>query len=280
MTPLLRSLLFVPGTNPDRFAKAIASGADGVVFDLEDGVDPSKKAEARATILAFLSEAPKTTAGLFVRVNASDSPWYAKDIETFGKLRSVRGIVLPKAEVPTHVAATARATATGWVIPTLETARGVLNAGAVVSAAGLVPVVLFGAEGLTAQLGIPRTIVGDELTFARSQVVFAATAVGADAIDTVLVDVTGFDNLRRDSARARALGFKGKMAIHPGQIPVIHEMFSPSPKERAQAQQIVEAFEKAQAQGEAVIRLGDKLIDMSMVVRAKRLLALKTGDNK
>jgi citrate lyase subunit beta/citryl-CoA lyase len=278
MTPLLRSLLFVPGTFPDRFAKAIASGADGVVFDLEDSVDPSKKAEARATVLAFLSDPPTTAAALFVRVNTSDSPWYAQDLETFGKLRSVRGIVLPKAEVPTHVAATARATATGWVIPILETARGVLNAGAVVSAAGLVPVVLFGAEDLTAQIGIPRTITGDELAFARSQVVLAATSVGADAIDAVLIDVTGYDDLRRDSIRARAMGFKGKMAIHPGQIPVIHEVFSPSPTDRARAQQIVDAFEKAQAQGEAVIRLGDKMIDMPVVVRAKRLLAQITNN--
>lgn len=273
MTPLLRSLLFVPGTRPDRFEKAIASGADGIVFDLEDGVDPGKKADARAAVLAFLSAPPKVSAALFVRVNASDSPWYAEDLTSFGKLRSIRGIVLPKAEVPAHVAATARATSTGWVVPMLETARGVLNAGAVVSAAGLVPAVLFGAEDLTAQIGIPRSISGDELVFARSQVVLAATSVGADAIDAVLIDITGFDDLRRDSIRARALGFRGKMAIHPGQIPVIHEIFSPSTPERAQAQRIVDAFDKAQAQGEAVIRLDDKMIDMPIVVRAKRLLA-------
>ena len=263
---------------PERFPKAIASGADGIVFDLEDGVDPGRKAEARATVLAFLSQTPKPSGTLFVRVNSTDSPWYAQDLETFGKLQSIRGIVLPKAEVPAHVAATARATSNGWVIPILETARGVLNAGAVVSAAGLVPAVLFGAEDLTAQIGIPRSVSGDELLFARSQVVLAATSAGADAIDAVLINVTAFDDLRRDSLRARALGFKGKMAIHPGQIPVIHEVFTPSPNERASAQRIVDAFQKAQAQGEAVIRLDDRMIDMPVVVRAMRLLALKTTD--
>jgi citrate lyase beta subunit len=102
----------------------------------------------------------------------------------------------------------------------------------------------------------------------------AATSVGADAIDAVLIDITALDDLRRDALRARALGFRGKMAIHPSQIPVIHEVFSPSPAERAQAQRIVNAFEQAQAQGEGVIRLDDRMIDMPVVLRAKRLLAL------
>jgi citrate lyase beta subunit len=90
----------------------------------------------------------------------------------------------------------------------------------------------------------------------------------------VLIDIAAPDDLRRDALRARALGFRGKMAIHPCQIPVIHEVFMPSPAERARAQRIVEAFEQAQALGEAVIRLDDRMIDMPVVVRAKRLLAL------
>ena len=274
MTPLLRSILFVPGTRPDRFASALASGADAIVFDLEDSVDRSKKAEARTAVSAFLSQPPPTTAALLVRVNSCDSVWHSEDVETFGRLESVQGIVLPKAEMPAQVAAVAQGLAAGRVIPLIETARGVLNAAEIAAADDSIRALLFGAEDLTAQIGIPRTIDGDELVFARSQVVLAATSVGADAIDAVLINITALDDLRRDGLRARALGFRGKMAIHPSQIPVIHEVFSPSPAERAHAQRIVDAFDRAQSTGEAVIRLDDRMIDMPVVVRAKRLLAL------
>jgi citrate lyase subunit beta/citryl-CoA lyase len=90
----------------------------------------------------------------------------------------------------------------------------------------------------------------------------------------VFINITAVDDLRRDAERARRLGFRGKMAIHPGQIPVIHEVFTASAEERAQAQRIVDAFERAQAAGEAVIRLDDRMIDMPVVMRAKRLLAM------
>lgn len=274
MRQLLRSLLFVPGTRPDRFVGALASGADAVIFDLEDSVDPSKKAEARTAVNAFLSQPPLTSAALFVRVNSFDSIWHSEDLDSFARLQSIQGIVLPKAEMPAQVAAVAQGLGAGRVIPLIETARGVLNAPGIAAAEGAFPALLFGAEDLTAQIGIPRTIDGDELVFARSQVVLAATSVGADAIDAVLIDITALDDLRRDALRARALGFRGKMAIHPSQIPVIHEVFSPSPAERAHAQRIVDAFDRAQSQGEAVIRLDDRMIDMPVVVRAKRVLAL------
>ena len=155
-------------------------------------------------------------------------------------------------------------------MPLIETARGVLNAAALATAAESIPALLFGAEDLTAQIGVPRTIDGDELLFARSQVVLAATAAGADAIDAVFINIAAIDDLRRDALRARALGFRGKMAIHPSQIPVIHDVFSPSPEELAHAQRIVDAFE--QAGGEGVIRLDDRMVDMPVVVRARRLL--------
>jgi len=273
MMPPLRSLLFVPGTRPDRFESALASGADAVIFDLEDSVDRSRKAEARAVVSAFLSQPPPTPAALFVRVNSVDNIWHQEDLDSFGGLQSIRGIVLPKAEMPAHVAAVAEGMAPGRVIPLIETARAVLNALEIAAAADSIPMILFGAEDLTAQVGIPRTVDGDELVFARSQVVLAATAVGADAVDAVFIDINSPDDLRRDALRARALGFRGKMAIHPSQIPVIHEVFSPSAAERAHAQRIVDAFERAQAEGEGVIRLDDRMIDMPVVVRAKRLLA-------
>ena len=181
---------------------------------------------------------------------------------------------MPKTETPAQVAAVAQGLRAGRVIPLIETARGVMNAAGIAAAADSIPALLFGAEDLTAQIGIARTVDGDELVFARSQIVLAATSIGADAIDAVLINITALDDLRRDALRARAMGFRGKMAIHPSQIPVIHEVFSPSPTERAHAQRIVEAFDRAQAEGEAVIRLDDRMVDMPVVVRARRVLAL------
>ena len=195
-------------------------------------------------------------------------------MERLGELPAIHGVVLPKAEAPAQVEAAAKGNPSGRVIPLIETARGVLNAAAIASAGASVPAMLFGAEDLTAQIGVPRTIDGDELVFGRSQVVMAATSVGADAIDAVLIDIKALDDLRRDALRAKALGFRGKMAIHPSQIPVIHEVFSPSADELGRAKRIVEAFEQAKARGEGVIRLDDRMIDMPVVIRAKRLLSL------
>lgn len=265
-------MLFVPGTRPDRFTTAFASGADAIIFDLEDSVDPSRKSEARTAVAEFLVRPPSTAAALFVRINTFGSQWFEEDLKGIGGLESIYGTVLPKSEAPEHVVAVSKATASSRVVPLIETARGVLNAPAIAAAVASIPAIMFGAEDLTAQIGVPRTVDGDELLFARSQVVLAATTIGADAIDAVLINITDLDDLRRDALRARALGFRGKMAIHPSQIPVIHEVFSPSAGELAHAQRIVDAFDRAQAQGEAVIRLDDRMIDMPVVVRARRLL--------
>ena len=119
---------------------------------------------------------------------------------------------------------------------------------------------------------MPRTVDGDELIYARSQVSLAAASAGIDAIDAVFVDIAATDLLREDALRARALGFHGKMAIHPSQIAVIHDVFTPSPDEIARAQRIVEAFEAAQRDGHAVIRLDNQMIDAPIVARAKKVL--------
>jgi citrate lyase subunit beta/citryl-CoA lyase len=278
MPSAIRSLLFVPGTRPDRFASAVASGADAVVLDLEDSVDATRKADARSAVAEFCSGLEVAPVLVFVRINSLWSSWFDEDLQTIGRLESIAGIVLPKAETPDHVASVAEACFSRHVVPLIETARGVLNAAAIAAATGSIPALLFGAEDLTAQIGIPRTVDGDELVFARSQVVLAATAAGADAIDAVLIDIGATDDLRRDAQRAKALGFRGKMAIHPSQIPIIHDVFSPSVAELAHARRIVDAFDAARAQGDAVIRLDNRMIDLPVVLRARRLLgALRSG---
>ena len=274
MIRLLRSLLFVPGNRPDRFAKAAASGADGVVFDLEDSIQPAGKAEARRAIFEFVSVPASTDTVRLVRINSAGSTWIGDDLELVGRLSTIDGVMLPKAETPEQVEAVARSVASRTVIPFLETARGILNALAIAGADALVPALCLGAEDLTAQLGVPRTVDGDELLLARSQVVLAAAAIGADAIDTVFTNLTDALLLEQDALRARAIGFRGKLAIHPGQIDVINTVFSPSPADIDRARRLVDAYEAAASRGEGVVRWEDQMIDAPVVLRARRVLML------
>jgi citrate lyase subunit beta/citryl-CoA lyase len=272
---LLRSLLFAPGTKPDRFARAMASGADAVVFDLEDSVEASRKADARNALSAFLSHRADATTLRLVRINAFGSPWLEDDLACVESL-TIDGVVMPKAETAAQVEEVARRVASLPFFPLLETARGILNALSIASVDAAVPALLFGAEDLTAEVGVPRTVDGDELLFARSQVVLAATAAGAQAIDAVFAHVTATDDLRRDALRARALGFLGKMAIHPDQVSVINDVFSPSDDEIEAARRIVDSSDAAAVEREGVIRLDNQMVDAPVVLRARRVLSRAT----
>ena len=275
----LRSVLFVPGTRADRFSRALAAGADAVVFDLEDSVEPGRKDDARGSIGEFFAVSAGSRAGSlrFVRVNGASSAWWADDVRFVRGVPGVDAVVLPKAESPDQVTATA-ASATGAaavpVLPLLETPRGILHAAAIAAAAADVPALLFGAEDLTAALGVPRSIDGEELLFARSQVVLAAASAGADAVDAVFTDIASTDGLRRDALRARGLGFHGKMAIHPDQIATIHDVFTPTAAELARARRVVDAYDAALGAGSGVIRLDDQMVDVPVATRARKLLEL------
>jgi citrate lyase subunit beta/citryl-CoA lyase len=268
-------VLFVPGTRADRFEKAFAAGADGVVLDVEDGVETSRKPDARRAIGEWIASSPRGGGARFVRINAPGSPWIEEDLAW---IRTVAGAfdaaIVPKTERATDVERVATAIGARRVIPLLETARGILRAAAIAGADADIPAIFFGAEDLTAELGISRTVDGDELLFARSQVVLAAASIGADAIDAVFVGLEAPEELRRDAARARALGFRGKMAIHPGQVAAINEIFSPTADEIAAARRIVDADEAARAGGVGAFRLDHRMVDAPVVRRAQRVLAM------
>jgi citrate lyase subunit beta/citryl-CoA lyase len=271
----MRSLLFVPATRADRFQKALDSGADAVVLDLEDAVEAGRKDEARALVGEFLDGLRETPAAVLVRINAAGSDWIDDDCEWLGGVQDrIDAVVLPKAESPESIEGVANALRSGRVIPLLETARGILAAPEILAARADIPAVLFGAEDLTAELGIPRTLSGEELLYARSRVVLAAATVGADPIDAVWVRISDTESLRTDAARAKALGFLGKMAIHPDQIPIINEVFSPTGEEIAAARRLIEADDRAREQGEGVFRLDDSMVDAPVIRRARRILSL------
>jgi citrate lyase subunit beta/citryl-CoA lyase len=290
--PLLRSLMFVPGHRPRMVQRALGLGEFGptaldvAILDLEDGVPPDEKDRARAAIASVLA-ARSNRAGPahYVRVNRDPR---ARDADLAAVLRpGLDGIVAPKVDDADEITRLSqdldeREEAAGIargairVVPSIESARGLIEAHAVAGSADRVIAILFGTEDFARDLGLPaeREAEAAELLYARSTVVVAAVAAGRQAIDGIWPDVTDADGLRRDALQARRLGFAGKSLIHPGQIETINDVFSPSAAELAYARRVVDAFEGARAKGDGAVALDGKLLDQPIVERARRTLAL------
>jgi citrate lyase subunit beta/citryl-CoA lyase len=276
----IRSMLYVPGIRQDRFGKAMAAGADAVVFDLEDSVEAGQKEKARSLIADFLA-GPSTGPLRFVRFNGVHTSDGEADLEFFSGMTGFDGVLLPKVETVGLVELVARVFArhaSGGVVPPLlvmlETPAAILRAGEIATADAPVAALLFGAEDFTASLGVERTTDGEELLYARGRIALAAAAARAEAIDAVFTDLHDMEGLRRDCRRARGLGFRGKMAIHPKQIEIINETFTPTQSEVDRARRVVEAYEAARAGGQGVTTLDGRLVERPIVERARRVLAL------
>ena len=275
-----RSILFVPGIRQDRFAKAMNAGADAVAFDLEDSVEAGQKPQARALVSEFLAT-PSTGALRLVRFNDVRTPDGDADLEAFSATEGYDGVLLPKIDSPGAVEQVARAFArrspSGVVPPLLlllESPRAILKAADIAAADAPVAALLLGAEDYTASLAVERTIDGEELLFARAQIVLAAALVGAEAIDGVCTDLNDADALRRDCQRSRALGFRGKMAIHPRQVDVINQAFTPAAADVDRARRIIDTYETARAAGHAVTTMDGQMVELPIVERARRTIAL------
>lgn len=274
-----RSLLFVPGDRPDRFAKAAASGADALILDLEDAVAASAKAMARAAVAEYL-KAPRGTSGVLVRINPLGSSFCADDLAALHGL-APDGIVLPKAEGAASVRAlAARLAASAIAAPILpiatETPAAIFAlgsyAGCDVPLAGLT----WGAEDLPAAIGAAASREDDgsftpPYEMARALALFAAHAAGVPAIETVYPDFRDLEGLGRFTHRAARDGFSGMMAIHPAQIATINAAFTPTAAQIAYARRIVAAFEDAPDAG--VLQIDGKMIDAPHLLQARRLLA-------
>jgi citrate lyase subunit beta / citryl-CoA lyase len=265
--PLLsaRSYLFVPGNRPDRFAKACAAGADAVVLDLEDSVAAADKGKARAEVEAWLSAGSQR---VLVRVNTSDSEWFRDDLSLGGK-PGVAGVLLPKAERVEEVGLVAdRFGADTPILPQIETARGFRNT---FELAGAKPVqrLLFGSIDFQLDLGMAAE--EDELLYFRSQIVLNSRLAGIQPpVDGVTTDLNSPERVRADTLRARRLGFGGKMCIHPKQVPVVNEGFTPTAEEEAWATRVVAA--SAAAHGGAT-SVDGKMVDRPVLARAEAILS-------
>lgn len=283
---LIRSFLFCPGNNPRRVEKALLSGADAVILDLEDAVASSEKPATRAFVAEALGR-PRRCAG-FVRVNALSSP-FARDDLAAVVAKGVDGILLPKLEsieelviadalITGHEAARGLPKGSIELVPMIETARALVGIEAIAVAAkktGRVQRMTFGAADLVHSLGMSVSLDEAELDYVRQRLVIATRGAGLDApIDTVWFHLKEADAFRTLCNKSRRLGFSGKLCIHPDQVAIANEAFSPSDAEIAQAERIVAAFRAAEAQGIAAIQVDGQFVDNPVVFRAQRILEL------
>jgi citrate lyase subunit beta / citryl-CoA lyase len=260
---IARTLLFVPGHVPDRFVKATASGADAVVLDLEDAVAPIHKDEARRHVLAWLEADHEA----LVRINAIGTPWHADDVAA---LRGqARAVMVPKAENPGWVAAVRDSLpANSTIMPLIETAAGVLHAGAICALDAVVRPA-FGHIDLAAQLGVSPD-ARPALVTARSTVVLAAAAAGcAPPVDGITTTIGDIDLLTADTRHAAELGFTGKLCIHPGQIAPVHAALAPTEIEVAWARDVLAVCDDG-----SVTAHNGQMIDRPVLIRARRLVSL------
>jgi citrate lyase subunit beta/citryl-CoA lyase len=279
---LRRSLLYVPGNMPSMLQNIPIFAADAVIIDLEDAVPPGEKDAARRLVRRFLETYVDRRQEVLVRINPLDTPWGLADLrEVLPALPD--GIRLPKADTPEIVERldtflTEQEEALGLdigrfrVLPSIESALGVINCIDVAATSDRILGLAFGAEDYTASMEIERTRTGEELFNARSRVVWAAKAAGVQAIDTIFSDVKDMEGFRREAELVKGLGYTGKSLVNPRQIEVVHEVFAPKPEEIAYALQVIEAIHRAREMGTGVISLAGKMVDAPVVKRAFRVI--------
>ena len=279
---LRRSLLYVPGNMPGMLQNIPVFSADGVMIDLEDAVPLAEKDAARVLARNFLQSFPDRTTEIFVRVNGLDTKYALDDLREVLPAKP-DGIRLPKADEP-EVVERLDTLLTEYeeklgleigffsILPSIESAVGVLNCVETARASRRIVALAFGAEDYTASMEIQRTRGGEELLGARMQIVWAAKAAGLQAIDSVFADANDMDGLRADTETVKRLGFTGKSLVNPRQIEVVHEVFRPKPDEIEHALEVMEAIKKAREMGTGVISLRGRMVDAPVVKRAARTI--------
>jgi citrate lyase subunit beta/citryl-CoA lyase len=280
---LRRSLLYVPGNMPSMLQNIPLFQCDAVQIDLEDAVPLAEKDAARILVRRFLDNYKDRNKEVLIRINGLDTKWALDDLKTV--LPGIPdGIRLPKADSPDIVERldtllTEYEEELGLevghfkILPSIETAQGVINAVFTARASSRLIGLAFGAEDYTATMEIERTKTGEELFNARMNVLWAAKAAGIQALDSIFADVNDMDALRRETELIKKLGFTGKSLVNPRQIDVVHEVFAPKQAEVDYALQVMDAIKRAREMGTGVISLKGKMIDRPVVVRAARVLS-------
>lgn len=284
----MRSLLFAPGSSDKMMAKALGSGADAVIFDLEDSVVPDRKAEARGCVARVLRTAPQPRPRLYVRVNPLSGKQCSLDLAAVIALRP-DGIVLPKVGGPQDLAAAdavlrdfepAQARGrTAIIAICTETAASTLSLACASWRHPRLTGLLWGGEDLSVDIGATGNrdaegVYTGPFQLARNLCLLAARAARVTPIDAVFTDYRDADGLTREAAAARRDGFEAKAAIHPNQIPLINHAFTPTEEELVWAQRVVDALEKSDA---GAVQLDGVMIDAPHLAQARRILAIAGG---
>jgi len=262
----------VPGLRPDRFAKAMATGADCVCVDLEDAVAPDRKDEARQLSLPVFGETGLGRAERVVRINSVRTVDGLRDILTLSETaHPPDALMLPKIRNAEEVRwledVLSGVPVTFQVI--IETTDGLLNAAEIARSSSRITTLLFGAYDMAAELRASRS--WDSLLYARSRVVHAAAGAGLDVMDVPFLDLQDKPGLEVEASRSADLGFTGKAAIHPDQLPAIHNAFSPSDEAVANARRIMEAFAQSK---DGLLVVDGKLIEKPVIRSLQRVLAI------
>src|SRR3984957_17746035 len=266
----IRSWLFTPATRPDRFAKAVASGADVYIIDLEDSVAPADKAMARQTALGYLTQPAAGSSGRALRMNGLETCFGLADLQALLESSACPDyLVLPKSESAAHLQILDRLLAEAGkatrLVALIESARGLAAACEIAAATPRLEALLFGAADMSADIGAATAWA--PLAYARSRLVAACALAGVLAIDSPFFDVKDHDGLIQETAQAVALGFAGKAAIHPNQIAAINAALTPRPEEVARAHAIL----AENAKGVGVVQ--GQMVDEAIARKARRILA-------
>ena len=274
---LRRSLLFVPGIATQRFEKARASGADTLLFDLEDSVPPDAKKEARDNVCAALAQGGFGNVEPAVRINAPGTPYHEDDLRAVAAA-GARAVMVPKSERVEDLRAAAaildELDAPTRILALLETPRGVACALQVGEATPRVDALCFGHADFALEMGVPADDPSSGVLYhARCAVAVAARACGVQPVDNVCLAVRDEQAIRRDVEVGIRLGFEGKLCIHPAQVPIANELYTPTPEQVEYAQRVASGWKAARAQGLGVFTLDNKMVDAPLVQAQQRILA-------
>lgn len=273
-----KSLLFIPANQPAMLQNADVFDADAVIFDLEDGVHLSEKDAAKDLLISFLSTFELSNIEVIIRLNE------ITDLDEIMHAR-IDTILLPKANEETLVLLDYKLTSLEnkfkfekmiGVIALIETPESVLNA-LTIAKQNRVNGLLLGAEDLATYLGVPRTLKGYEIEFARNMVIYAAKSVEIDAIDTPFVDTNDLEGLSNDTLHGKSLGMSAKTCIHPNQIDTVNHIFLPSKEEIDHALKILLAKDKADLSGLGAFSVDGKMIDQPIIKRAQQIIEKSKG---
>ena len=274
--PRLRSLLFAPAVRDDMIPKLPRSGADGVVIDCEDATPVIQKAAGRSNAVELAPTIMGQGSAVFTRVNPPGTPWFKDDI-AFGLHRDLAGVIVPMVETLEGLDQCAKALAAAelghlGIIAGLETALGVADARHLLAHDQVVGA-YFGAEDYIADLGGVRTQNNVEVQFARASVAQAGRLARKPVIDQIVANFRDNDRMTLESFEARAMGFAGKLCIHPGQVTLANAGFTPSEAEIERAERLLAAYDIGVAAGVAAIDFEGQMVDEPLAEQARQILA-------